>query len=117
MNVGARIQRIRQELGLSRVELGRRIGVTGAAVGQWEKQKNGVRPRNVESIAQALEKPLDYFYRDAEVALPSNALLTEDDLIVSALDDAVRTTGVDVPPAQLVRLKMLALEYLKRPRG
>jgi transcriptional regulator with XRE-family HTH domain len=116
MNVGERIRRLREDAGLSRAELGRRIGVSGAAVGQWEKQANGVRPSNVEKVAEVLGKPLEIFYSDSHVPA-SAAPLSDEDMVVSAMDFALRSTGVSLQPAQVVRMKMLALEYLRRTRG
>lgn len=56
-----RIQQAREELGLTQQELASRLGLTQAALSNYELGKRRLYLANLERIASALEKPLSYF--------------------------------------------------------
>lgn len=66
MNIGSRIKRWREARGLSRQDLAKAVGVTDAAVYQWEG--TGETPKttpslaNLERVAEALGVTLAKFY-------------------------------------------------------
>ena len=57
--VGARIRECRKAAGLSQAELGRRVGVSQQAVGQWEKGVNLPEGARLVAVAEALAVSVD----------------------------------------------------------
>ena len=54
-DIGRRIKELREAKGLSQAELGRRAGVSAAAVSQWEnRQTKGLKGASLIRAAQAL---------------------------------------------------------------
>lgn len=61
MSIGQRINQARKDAGLSMAELARRVGVTRAAVHQWETgQSTGIKPTNLSAIASTLDCTMDW---------------------------------------------------------
>jgi len=60
-SIGTRIQRAREELGVTQHELAARLGCTQAALSNYELDKRRLYLANLERIASALGKPLSYF--------------------------------------------------------
>lgn len=54
MTINATIKRLREAAGLSQSELGRRLGVSYAAVQQWESGASRPRPQRIKELAQVL---------------------------------------------------------------
>lgn len=118
MTIGGAIKRLREAAGLSRAELGRQIGVTGAAVGQWERLQNGVRVENIRRIAGVLGQPVEAFYAAIDPSVRETVVVfSDEDLIVHAFDHAIKVTGIRMPAAQAVEFKMQALEFLRTYRA
>ena len=63
MRLNERIRRWRESRGTTKAQLARDVGVSSAAVSQWE-QEDGTEPThtNVEAIAKALGVSLSLFY-------------------------------------------------------
>ena len=59
--IGTRIRQARQEAGLSQEELGRRLGISGVAVGHYERGTRSIGIHELERLAQILERPLTWF--------------------------------------------------------
>ena len=55
MSVGENIKQARKRAGLSQTELGNLIGVTGQAIGQFEKKDTQLRADTIQKIADALK--------------------------------------------------------------
>jgi transcriptional regulator with XRE-family HTH domain len=70
-NIGKKIQKAREELGLSQEELASRLGYTQAAFSNYELGKRRLYLANIEQIARELNKPLSYFLDES--ALTTNA--------------------------------------------
>jgi transcriptional regulator with XRE-family HTH domain len=64
--VGMRIQQAREELGITQQELASRLGLTQAALSNYELGKRRLYLANLEQIASALGKPLSYFMEPAD---------------------------------------------------
>ena len=64
-SIGIRIQRAREERGITQQELAARLGCTQAALSNYELGKRRFYVANLERIAGALEKPLSYFVEPA----------------------------------------------------
>jgi transcriptional regulator with XRE-family HTH domain len=69
--IGRKIQKAREEAGLSQEQLASRLGYTQAALSNYELGKRRLYLANIEQIAKELNKPLNYFLEDA--ALTANA--------------------------------------------
>ncbi len=54
MTVGERIQAARKKLGLSQVELAKKVGVSRGAIYQWENDLNHIRPQKIPRLAAVL---------------------------------------------------------------
>ena len=63
-NIGKKIQKAREEAGLSQDELASRLGYTQAALSNYELGKRRLYLANIEQIALALNKPLSYFLEE-----------------------------------------------------
>ncbi|GJM72948.1 hypothetical protein HMSSN036_51640 [Paenibacillus macerans] len=53
------LKRFREARGMTKEELGNRVGVSGAMVGYWEKKTNEPRMGKVQLIANILDVDLD----------------------------------------------------------
>lgn len=63
-HIGNKIYELRVASGLSRQELGERIGVTHQQCQKYEKGTNRVSAGRLVLIAKVLNKPVDYFFQD-----------------------------------------------------
>ncbi len=64
--IGQKIYELRIARGLSRQELGDKIGVTHQQCQKYEKGTNRVSAGRLVLIAKVLDKSIDYFYRDID---------------------------------------------------
>jgi transcriptional regulator with XRE-family HTH domain len=67
-DIGKKIQRAREEAGLSQEELATRLGYTQAALSNYELGKRRLYLANIEQIASELKKPLSYFLEESTLA-------------------------------------------------
>lgn len=65
MNVGYRLRQRRRELGLSQKELAQRLGVTPAAVSNYESGQNAMREDILVKLFTVLDVEPNYLYQDA----------------------------------------------------
>jgi len=65
MSVGQRLKQRRLELGMSQKELARRLGVTPAAISNYESGQNAVREDILIQLFSVLEVDPNYLYQDA----------------------------------------------------
>jgi transcriptional regulator with XRE-family HTH domain len=79
--IGKKIQRAREELGLSQEELASRLGYTQAALSNYELGKRRLYLANIEQIAKELNKPLSYFLEDSPVRAPAEERQPQDETI------------------------------------
>ena len=56
-SLGSRLKALRRERGLSRESLAEAVGVSVAAVGQWERDLYAPNPANVATLAECLGVP------------------------------------------------------------
>lgn len=66
--IGKRIQKAREEAGLSQSELASRLGITQAALSNYELGKRRLHLAKLDGLAAALGKPLAYFIEEPKVA-------------------------------------------------
>lgn len=74
-DIGKRLQRAREEAKLSQEELASLLGITQAALSNYELGKRRLYLQNLEQIASILNKPIAYFLEEEPVAetTPSEA--------------------------------------------
>lgn len=75
VHIGSRIRSRRMQLGKSQEWLAEKLGLTFQQVQKYEKGTNGVRGSRMQQIANALEVPPAYFFKDA----PDSAAGVEND--------------------------------------
>ena len=63
--IGKKIQKAREEAGLSQEELASRLGYTQAALSNYELGKRRLYLPNIEQISRELNKPLSYFLEES----------------------------------------------------
>jgi len=66
-NIGRKIQKARDEAGLSQEEMASQLGYTQAALSNYELGKRRLYLANIEQIARILNKPLSYFLEEASL--------------------------------------------------
>ncbi len=66
--IGVQIKKARIESQLTQKELGEKIGVTWEMISRYENGKSSPR-KNLEKIAETLDKPIQYFFGVEEVPL------------------------------------------------
>jgi len=59
--IGRKIQKAREETGLTQVDLAQSLGITQAALSNYELGKRRLYLHQIEDIARVLQKSLDYF--------------------------------------------------------
>jgi transcriptional regulator with XRE-family HTH domain len=79
-SIGKRIQRAREEAGLSQEELASRLGCTQAALSNYELGKRRLYLANIEQIARILNKPLNYFLNDSSLKANSQSREPQDEI-------------------------------------
>ncbi len=67
-DIGKKIQKAREEAGLSQEELASRLGYTQAALSNYELGKRRLYLANIEQIARELNKPLSYFLEESAIS-------------------------------------------------
>lgn len=94
---GAEIREARKAAGLSRAELGSRIGVTHVSIGHWESGRTGISPGNLELLKAALQTkalPLEAAKPKAQALALSSPTI---DIRMIGLDRAHLTLDADLP--------------------
>lgn len=63
-DIGKRIQRAREEAGMSQGELASALGITQSALSNYELGKRRLYLANLEQLANVLGRPLSYFMEE-----------------------------------------------------
>jgi transcriptional regulator with XRE-family HTH domain len=84
-DIGKKIQRAREEAGLSQEELASRLGYTQAAFSNYELGKRRLYLANIEQIARELNKPLSYFLEDSPLTAPAEQGEPQDETIAEII--------------------------------
>ena len=92
MNLGARVHRAREALGLSQDQLAEQVGLRREAISEIENGKRNVKVDELIRLAQALGRPLEFFVSEEEPLEP----------VVAYRGDALSESGV---PQAKVRLE------------
>ena len=72
--IGRRIRQARESAGLTQEELGRALGVSGVAVGHYERGARSVGIADLETIGETLRRPITWFLQTPR---PWGALVEE----------------------------------------
>lgn len=80
-SVGALIKQARVRAGLSQKALGENVGLTFQQIQKYESGKNRVSASVLFFIANALKKPVAYFFSRAEQALISVGVISEEAML------------------------------------
>ena len=76
--IGKKIQQAREEKGITQQELANMLGITQAALSNYELGKRRVYFHQIELIAKFLDKPISYFLEDeSSLDFNGNALNNE----------------------------------------
>ena len=59
--IGRRLRQAREAAGLTQEELGQRLGVSGVAVGHYERAARSIGIAELEQIAEILHRPITWF--------------------------------------------------------
>ena len=59
--IGRRIRQARETAGMTQEDLGRRLGISGVAVGHYERAARAVGIADLERIAEILRRPMAWF--------------------------------------------------------
>jgi len=86
--IGRKIQKAREEAGLSQEELAARLGCTQAALSNYELGKRRLYLSQLERISEVLGKPITYFLETRENERDKPAHLLEDPLLLAILRGA-----------------------------
>jgi transcriptional regulator with XRE-family HTH domain len=84
-DIGKKIQRAREEAGLSQEELATRLGYTQAALSNYELGKRRLYLANIEQIARELNKPLRYFLEESSITTNAEQGETQDETIAEII--------------------------------
>jgi transcriptional regulator with XRE-family HTH domain len=83
--IGRKIQKAREESGMTQVDLSRALGITQAALSNYELGKRRLYLHQIEQIASLLGKTLDFFITEehtaSEPALQGRAVREKDVLL------------------------------------
>jgi len=70
--IGKKLQKAREEAGMSQEELAKKLGYTQASLSNYELGKRRLYLSDLKRISQILSKPITYFLEDSDVDQPTN---------------------------------------------
>ena len=85
-DIGKKIQKAREEAGLSQEEMASRLGYTQAALSNYELGKRRLYLANIEQIAVLLNKPLSYFLDDPAPETKADRKSKTDEMAVEIVE-------------------------------
>lgn len=88
--IGAKIKEARESQGLSQAELGEKIGYSGTAINYYEKGKRKISVLDLVKIANALNRPYQYFLQDAHEVIAASDINQYKDLPDSTRDEIMK---------------------------
>jgi transcriptional regulator with XRE-family HTH domain len=78
---GYRLKVVREEKGLKREDIGKKIGTSAAIIGRYERNERTPSIDIARNIAEALEVSLDYLVGDTTVLLKDKKMLYRIELL------------------------------------
>ena len=64
MGIGNRIKEAREQLGLTQIELGKLVGVTGSAITNYEKETSHPKEQIIYKLMETLNVDANYLFQD-----------------------------------------------------
>jgi transcriptional regulator with XRE-family HTH domain len=96
--IGRKLQKAREEAGLSQEELAKKLGCTQASLSNYELGKRRLYLADLQRIGQLLGKPVTYFLEDSEDEQPAHRDL--DLMLKEQFVKEILTAMRDLKPAQ-----------------
>ena len=87
MNIGKQIADLRKQKGVSREELGKKVGTSGAVIGRYERDEMIPSIDTAKKIAKALGVSLDYLVGNTDLELT--------DKLMNRIKEVARMTEKD----------------------
>ena len=81
MDFGQRLKTVREEKGLKREDVAKKIGTSAAIIGRYERNERTPSVDIAKNIAEALEVSLDYLVGDTTVLLKDKKMLYRIELL------------------------------------
>lgn len=108
--VGTRIREAREEAGLKQKQLAARVHVEPQTVSNWERSVSIPDLDKVELLAEILERPVGWFYSQADTVTPDPLAAEAGDIhdLRVLVDALLRREGLD--PDQILRDSRLVPE-------
>lgn len=72
MGIGYRIKEARERLGLTQTELGQKVGVTGSAITNYEKETSHPKEQIIYKLMETLGVDANYLFQDCMHIPPKN---------------------------------------------
>lgn len=101
-----RVGQLREELELTQAELGRKVGVSGTCVWNWEGANTYPRPMTMRRLAEALRTTVEFL--SSERVAETNAPTVSDnqrplaEIILEARQNVAATAGLSVERVRVV---------------
>lgn len=113
MNVGNRISALRKEKGLSRDDIGKTVGTSGAVIGRYEREEITPSIEVAAKIANALDVSLDYLTGGTSTIVKDKKMLyrlellqkvskKERDTILHVIDSLLQTAQLATTQQKLM---------------
>lgn len=74
MNIGKQIAELRKKSGLSREDLGKQVGTSGAVIGRYEREEITPSVEIANKMAKALGVSLDYLVGNTDLELTDSLM-------------------------------------------
>ncbi len=87
MNIGKQIADLRKQKSVSREELGKKVGTSGAVIGRYEREEITPSVEIANKMAKALEVSLDYLVGNTDLELT--------DKLMNRIKEVARMTEKD----------------------
>jgi len=109
-HIGKKMYELRLARGLSRQELGDKIGVTHQQCQKYEKGSNRISAGRLVLIAKVLGKPVDYFYSDLTDEAPQHEPIENQRLCIEVSRNFMKIKNSVYQDAVSSLIKTLAKE-------
>ena len=97
MGIGYRIKEAREQLGLTQTELGQKVGVTGSAITNYEKETSHPQEQIIYKLMETLGVDANYLFQDCMSIPPKN-----NDINLSEYEHIKKYRGLDEHGKEMV---------------
>ena len=97
MGIGYRIKEAREQLGLTQKELGQKVGVTGSAITNYEKETSHPKEQIIYKLMETLGVDANYLFQDCMRIPPKN-----NDINLSEYEHIKKYRGLDEHGKEMV---------------